>query len=109
MMRSSVLVLPRLRLGLREGSHMSKYEPLTDFLKNQITDEITLTFEDMADPDKIGITLPDSAKTYQQWWGNESTPTTRQCLAWLTAGWQVFAIDLTAEQITFSRLPATHP
>ena len=88
---------------------MSKYEPLTDFLKHQITDEVMLTFEDMEDKDKIGITLPDSAKTYPQWWENKSTPTTRQCLAWLIAGWQVTAVDLTAERVTFSRLPVTHP
>jgi hypothetical protein len=65
---------------------MSKYEPLTDFLKNQITDDVALTFEDMEDKDKIGITLPDSAKRHPQWWENKSTPTTRQCLAYSAVG-----------------------
>jgi hypothetical protein len=82
---------------------MSKYQALTDFLNHQPSDEITLTFEDMEDSDKIGITLPPAAKEYRQWWENQASSEGRQCSAWLDAGWEVASVDLTAERVTFRR------
>jgi hypothetical protein len=86
---------------------MSKYGRLTGFLLNQAANEVTVTFEDMENREQIGLTLPDSAKTYRQWWDNESKPDARQCRAWMDAGWVVSDADLTAERITFRRRPAT--
>jgi hypothetical protein len=64
-----------------------------------------LTFEDIADEDKIGIALPRSAREYQEWWANESSPKTRhkQCLAWREAGRRVKHVDLAREFVVFER------
>jgi hypothetical protein len=62
-----------------------------------------VSFEDIADADKIGIELPDSAKQHRTWWGNEATPTSRQCRAWLDAGWDVSAVNFTAGYVAFRR------
>jgi hypothetical protein len=73
------------------------------FLKHQDGDKITVTFEDLENADRVGIALPASAKRYVQWRANESTSASRQCCAWLDSGWEVAAVNLTAERITFRR------
>jgi hypothetical protein len=82
---------------------MGKYDPLTAFLRRQVSDEVQLTFEDFADEDRIGIELPPSAKTYEQWWENQESPGARQCRSWLDAGWEVKKANLTAEFVVFRR------
>lgn len=71
-----------------EKEQMGKYKPLQDWLKNQPGDQVTLSFDDIEDEDKIGVELPKSAREYRPWWGNESKPGSRQCRAWLDAGWK---------------------
>ena len=88
--------------GLVEGQ-LSKYRPLHDWLQNQSTDQLTLSFDDIEDEDKIGVELPKSAREYRPWWGNEAKPGSRQCRAWLDAGWKVDAVDLSKEVVTFLR------
>jgi hypothetical protein len=83
---------------------MSKYQSLTDFLAKQLSDEITLTFEDLEDANVVGIELRGSAKTYRQWWENQTSSHGRQCRAWLDAGWKVKDVNLTAERVTFRRV-----
>ena len=84
---------------------MGKYDPLAAFLSKQQAKEVTLSFEDIADEDKIGIDLPRSAREYPEWWANESSPKTRhkQCLAWRQAGWHVKHVDLPREFVVFER------
>jgi hypothetical protein len=82
---------------------MSKYQSLTDFLAKQLSDEITLTLDNLEDADVVGITLPVSAKTYRQWWENQSSDEARQCRSWLDAGWEVKDVNLTAGHVTFRR------
>jgi hypothetical protein len=84
---------------------MSKYARLTYFLQNQKANvvTVTVTFADMEDRNKIGISLPDLARTHQQWWENQTKLDARQCVAWLEANWTVSAVDLCAERVTFRR------
>jgi hypothetical protein len=81
----------------------SKYAPLTAFLEHQLSDEITLTFDQIRDDDGIGVDLPQSARVYRAWWGNEEQVSGRQCRAWLKAGWEVANVDLDRELVTFRR------
>lgn len=84
---------------------MSKYARLTYFLQNQKANvvTVTVTFADMEDRNKIGISLPDLARTHRQWWENQTKLDARQCVAWLEANWTVSAVDLCAERVTFRR------
>lgn len=68
---------------------MDKYGALTAFLRQHQCDEVRLSFEDLEDTDRIGVVLPESAKTYRQWWENQTSPGSRQCGSWLEAGWEV--------------------
>lgn len=84
---------------------MGKYEPLTDFLKKQVQSGIELTFEDIEDEDRVGVRLPQAAKSYPAWWANEVDPNTRhyQCRAWTKAGWRVENVDIGRETVVFAR------
>jgi hypothetical protein len=82
---------------------MDKYYALTAFLQHQLSDAVTLTFDELQDQGKVGIALPESAWRYRQWWENQSKPDARQCGAWLDAGWEVAHVDLAAERVTFRR------
>jgi hypothetical protein len=82
---------------------MTKFYALTAFLQHQLSNEVTLTFKDLEDANKVGIALPGSARMYRHWWENASKPDARHCTAWLDAGWHVTAVDLAAEHVTFGR------
>jgi hypothetical protein len=66
---------------------MDHYDRLTAFLKGQVANEITLTFNDISDV--IGVTFPAAARTHRQWSENQASATGRQCHAWLDARWNV--------------------
>jgi hypothetical protein len=51
---------------------MNQYGRLTGFLLNQPSTEVTVTFAEMEDQEKIGISLPSAAKRSVRWWENES-------------------------------------
>ena len=79
---------------------MSKYDALTEWLKHP---QVTLSFreiEQIIAPE----TLTDAARQYRPWWGNERNNPSRQCHAWLDAGWKVDKVDLKAETVTFRRV-----
>jgi hypothetical protein len=52
----------------------------------------------------IGEKLPASAEQYRPWWGNEVNAESRQCHAWLNAGWQVESVDLKAKRVVFKKM-----
>ncbi|GEM_PF-5521605 len=69
------------------GGRPSVYDPLTEFLQNQPMNRIKRTLYQIAD---MGIDLPMAAKENPDWWGNEvRSSASRQCRAWLKAGWTV--------------------
>ena len=82
---------------------MGKYDPLRNWLRNQPGNRPTVSFDDIEDKGKIGVELPPSAREHRPWWGNETTPSSRQCRAWLDAGWRVDTVDLSRELVTFVR------
>jgi hypothetical protein len=72
----------------------SKYEQLELYLRAfpAKTGEVTLSF---AEIERIlGAPLPASAKSHRAWWGNQKESKTRpQAHAWLSAGFQVDAVN----------------
>ena len=77
---------------------MAKYEKLTEWLKNPT---IVLTFAEIENI--IGDRLPDAALKHRAWWGNEKGAESRQCKAWLDAGWEVGNVDLNAKMVLFRK------
>jgi len=82
-----------------------EYKPLQNWLKTQPTTktQIVLNFRQI---EKIlGRKLPPSAYKYRVWWLDQSEDTRHsQAFAWLNAGWQVEALDLENEAVTFKRV-----
>ena len=80
---------------------MSKYDGLTAWLNGRTTNREVLTLREIEEI--IGCSLPPSARAYRPWWGNESGTGSRQCKAWLGAGWYVEEANLTQETVTLER------
>ena len=79
---------------------MSKYAPLTDFLKGQKLDQSRVKFRDL---EKIlGFALPSSSKTHRAWWSNNPGNNV-MTKAWLAAGWRTQQVDLEGETLVFVR------
>jgi hypothetical protein len=79
---------------------MSKYAPLTEWLKGQPQDNVTLDFADIEriiSPED----LPGSARRHFQFWDNR--PGSSHADAWLNAGWRTVAVDMRKERVTFER------
>lgn len=71
-----------------------KYEPLELYLRKipSTTKEVTLSFAEIEQI--IGALLPASAKSHRPWWGNQKDSETRpQAHAWLSAGFEVDAVN----------------
>jgi hypothetical protein len=78
---------------------MSKYEPLSAFLKTQARDEIPMTFSEIEQI--VGSKLPPS-KRNRAWWSNnpDNSVMTR---AWLEAGYKTASVDIPGERLVFRR------
>lgn len=76
---------------------MSKYEPLTTFLKNSDGRDLRLSFSEVEQI--LGFPLPAS-KQYPAWWSNSATNNT-MTRAWLDAGYRTEQIDVAGEKVTF--------
>ena len=79
---------------------MSKYDPLSDFLKSKNHDRVPMTFEELER--LIDDTLPPSARKHRAWWSNNPSNSviTR---AWLDAGYITRNVDLGGERLVFRR------
>jgi hypothetical protein len=83
---------------------MSKYEPLTTYLRTLKAGEWTATF---ADIEKVlGFPLPASARNHPAWWGNQ-TPPHSQTQGWMDAGWETTDLNITRGHVTFVRRHGT--
>jgi hypothetical protein len=80
---------------------MDKYDPLTQFLQKQRSNEVQLTFDDLEHV--VGVVLPPAARTHRQWWENQVSSEGRQCHAWLDAGWAVRDVKLGEGYVVFGR------
>jgi DNA-binding transcriptional regulator YiaG len=79
----------------------SKYYPLLDYLQRCGEEQTTLSFARVET--LLGIALPPSARRRQNWWSNRDSPSALQAAAWIGAGYQVVAVDLAQERVTFSQ------
>ncbi|MDZ5472685.1 hypothetical protein SM124_13180 [Bacillus sp. 31A1R] len=84
---------------------MTKYEPLSHYLKQVKPDRITLSYSEIESI--LSDTLPSSALKYKAWWSNEKTNGHVQSKAWMEAGWMVTYIRL-GESIDFQRDTVPH-
>lgn len=80
---------------------MSKYDPLSGFLKAQTAQRLPMTFTQVEKV--LGTKLPSSALKYQAWWANEATGSHVQAQAWMTAGFQTAEVDLSEQKLVFAR------
>ena len=79
---------------------MSKYEPLTDYLRTHRGDACSLSFPDIERI--IGCSLPASAREHRSWWGNDRTHT--QARAWMQAGFGAELTSRRVERVVFRRV-----
>jgi hypothetical protein len=77
---------------------MDKYGKLTEWLRNPT---VALTFDEIEKI--INDKLPPAALKYRPWWGDEKSDKSRQCKAWMDAGWEVGRVDLKARVVLFRR------
>lgn len=85
---------------------MSKYEPLTAYLRQQPYREVRLRFGDL---EKIlGFKLPSSASQHRAWWSNNGSNNV-MTKAWLSAGFRTRDVDMEKERLTFERVGAPDP
>jgi hypothetical protein len=84
----------------RRQFHPSKYQPLADALAAQKSDHARFTFTEIEA--LLGGPLPPLARRTRRWWTNQRSigPHVR---AWLDAGWQVAAVELAPQMVTFKR------
>lgn len=83
---------------------MSKYSPLAEYLRQESSDEVRLSFADIEEI--IGDALPRSAHVHRAWWGNlrahHSHPWATE---WMEAGWECDAVSLQDQWVRFKRIP----
>jgi hypothetical protein len=83
---------------------MAKYDRLKEFLLNQSSAEVALTF---ARIEKIlKMSLPNSATEHREWWANPAGETHGHvhAKAWRDAGYEASQVDLTAKKLVFKRI-----
>jgi len=79
---------------------MSKYDPLTTYLKSQPGSSLPITFREIER--LVGAKLPGSAYKYPAWWSNNPSNNV-MTTAWLAAGWVTSDVDVPGERLVFRR------
>ena len=82
-----------------------KYLPLAIWLmdRSEFEQSIYVTFKEVEQ--LIHGALPKSARNHRVWWANEKGGGRHvQANAWMVPGWKVTSVDLTNENVTFSRV-----
>lgn len=81
------------------ATHSGKYVDLYRWLRDQPTDEVRATFDQVERV--IGFPLPDSSRTHiAHWYGYDGSAVAR---AIADAGWKASSVNLTAETVVFVR------
>jgi hypothetical protein len=81
---------------------MSKYQPLTEYLKASSAYQLPLTFAEVEAV--LGVNLPASAYEHPAWWANDAGKSHVQANAWLSAGYETQQIDKQAKTLVFKRI-----
>ncbi|MGX7742952.1 DUF7662 domain-containing protein [Rhodopseudomonas parapalustris] len=79
---------------------MGKYEPLTEFLKQQTRSEVRMSFAQIERV--IGSKLPPVAQRHRAWWSNSPTNNV-MTKAWLDAGFRSEQVDMASGRLVFRR------
>ena len=82
---------------------MGKYEPLARYLNSRPDDTWNATFGEIED--KLGATLPRSAREHRAWWANQTNGNHSQTAGWRDAGWETREVDLRRGLVRFERRP----
>lgn len=84
---------------------MSKYEPLSVFLKNQTRDYVPMTF---AEIERVVKGRLPRSKTHRAWWSNnpDNNVMTKE---WLNAGYETESVDIAGEKLVFRRTRQAKP
>lgn len=83
---------------------MSKYDPLTEFLRGKAGHEIRMTFAEIENV--LGYQLPQKSKALRAWWSNNPSNNV-MTRAWLAAGYKTAQVDVAGEVLTF--VPSGRP
>ena len=84
----------------------SKYYPLFEHL--QRCDQATLTLS-FAEIEALMVgSLPVSARVKKNWWSNRDSASALQAGAWVRAGYQVKAVDLVQQHVTFQTFQSAY-
>lgn len=84
---------------------MSKYEPLTTFLRSQNGREIRVSFAELEAV--LGFKLPAKSKAHRAWWSNNPDNSV-MTKAWLEAGYRSAQVDMAGEKLSFTP-DVSHP
>lgn len=76
---------------------VSKYAPLTAYLKRNSGREIPMTFREIESI--IGVSLPPS-KAHRAWWSNNPSNNVMTS-AWLAAGYETQQVDVERQRLKF--------
>lgn len=86
-------------------SRPSKYDPLIDHLRSQVTHAVELSFAEINA--LLGDELPPTALEHPAWWANSPTDRTHSwARRWTAAGWRARA-NLANQRVTFERADNT--
>lgn len=78
---------------------MSKYKPLTEYLRSRSEPFWRATFDDVESV--LAFTLPKGAEEKSGWWENSGS--TGHSRAWQDAGWRVESVDRPGRSVLFHR------
>ena len=80
------------------------YEPFTNFLKSEFTDQsrIRLHFNEIEE--KLGFSLPPESKMSRSWWKNDRNRDDLHSNSWLDAGLIVIAVKFNENGVEFLRI-----
>jgi len=79
---------------------MSKYEPLTQFLAAQRTEEVSMSFSEIERV--LGFRLPEKASGIRAWWSNNPSNNV-MTKAWLAAGFVTERVDMGSRRLVFRK------
>ena len=92
----------RLKAPTRGGAGTrGSYGSLREHLDLLRANRVSFSFVELED--LLGRVLPASARQHRAWWANDLTHS--HARSWLDIHWKVCAVNLTAERVTFLRIP----
>src|SRR6185503_18523295 len=80
---------------------VSKYQPLTEFLRRQSDAVVRMSFDEIERV--IGAKLPPSATHHRAWWSNNAQNNV-MTKAWRDAGFESEDVDMQRRRVAFRRV-----